>query len=132
MEAWQLELFDDERAFAVAVRGFLEEREAENALLLGALGEETGDPLVRGWFVRAVEGGRTVFAARYRGVNFIVSRGPEGVVEGVAARLAGLGAEFPGVMGRRGRRSGSPRPGHGSGGVKGRSRSTSASTSSRR
>jgi uncharacterized protein len=99
----QLHLHDDETTFAAAVTGFLEAREAENALLLGMLaGAKPDPPAPKAWLVEGTAGGETVFAACYRGINFILSRGPDAAVEATAEKLAAVGADLPGVIGPAG------------------------------
>ena len=90
----------DEVAFATAVGGWLEQREAENSLFLGVLGALKRDPpAAKPFMARVISAGETVFAAIYRELNLIVSRGPEAAIDATAARLATRGIAPPGVIG---------------------------------
>lgn len=88
---FQVEVYDDAVAYSSAVRPFLEEHEAENGLFLGVL-TPGGRPLM----ARAAADGRTVFAAFYREINLIVTRGPDEAVEAAAAAIE---IDLPGVVG---------------------------------
>jgi GNAT superfamily N-acetyltransferase len=77
------------------VGGWLSEREAENALLLGLLAALPASPVM----LRVTSAGQTVFAAFDGGHNLIVSRGTAAAVEAAAARLSELTLAPPGVVG---------------------------------
>src|SRR5262249_54541361 len=44
-------------------------------------------------------GGDVLLAAMYRDLNLVLSRGPDGAIEAVAAHVAAAGLELPGVIG---------------------------------
>jgi GNAT superfamily N-acetyltransferase len=90
-----LELHGEVPAFEAAVRGLLEEREAENALMLGLLAG--GHPAT--FMARASRDGKAVFAAYLGALSLIVTRGPDAAVDATVTRLAQLGLELPGVLG---------------------------------
>jgi len=96
----RVELYDDWNAFASVVGGFLEEREAENGLFLGVLSALTTDPPPsKPFMTRVLIGGKTDFAAFYRDLNVIVSRGSDEAIDAAAAKLRELGLDVPGVVG---------------------------------
>ena len=95
-----IEIHDDLGTFAASVREFLEQREAENGLMLGLLGARPGDSSGDGpIMVRAAADGQTVFVAFRRGPHLVVTRGPDVALVATAARLGALGLEVPGVIG---------------------------------
>ena len=95
-----IEIHDDLGTFAASVREFLEQREAENGLMLGLLGARPGDSSGDGpIMVRAAADGQTVFVAFRRGPHLVVTRGPDVALVATAARLGALGLEAPGVIG---------------------------------
>jgi len=96
----QFEVFDDEVAYAEAITAWLEKREAENSLFLGILEALKKDrPPSNPFMMRASKEGETAFAAMYREINLLLTRGPDAAVDGVAARLGSLGVVLPGAIG---------------------------------
>src|SRR5688572_19343259 len=94
-----IEIHDDLGTFSASVREFLEQREAENVLMLGLLGARPGDSSGDGLImVRAAADGQTVFVAFRRGPHLVVTRGPDVALVATTARLGALGLEVPGVM----------------------------------
>jgi GNAT superfamily N-acetyltransferase len=91
----ELELHDDLARFSAAVTPWLNEHEAENALLLGLLGVLPASSIM----LRATDAGRTVFVAFDGGRNLIISRGPDEAIDATAASLSALSIDLPGVVG---------------------------------
>jgi hypothetical protein len=100
MPRQQLDVYDDWNAFAIAVGGFLEERETENGLFLGVLATLKKDPPgSKPFMTRVLIEGETIFAAIYRDLKVIVSRGPDEAVDSAATKLCALGVDVLGVIG---------------------------------
>ena len=96
----RLELYDDWNEFATAIGGFLEERETEYGLFLGVLASLKLDPPAsKPFMARVLIEGKTDFAAVYRELNVIVSRGSDEAVDAAASRLCALRMDVPGVVG---------------------------------
>lgn len=96
----RVDVYGDGNSFSAAVGGFLEEREEENGLFLGVLAALRKDPPAsKPFMARVAIEGTTVFAAVYREINVVVSRGPEEAVDAAAAELVTLGIDVPGVVG---------------------------------
>lgn len=99
-ESFTLNTFNDPKEFIPLVRSFLESREEENGLFLGNLAMHEANPLLKAHFMAESKSGKeTVFAAFYREINLIVSRGPKECIEPVAHQLKKTGIDVPGVVG---------------------------------
>lgn len=96
----RLNLFKNPKDYIEAVRPFLEKREEENGLFLGNLAMlETNSALTAQFMAEMKSDRETAFAALYREINLIVSRGPKECVEPVANKLKEMNIEIPGVVG---------------------------------
>jgi uncharacterized protein len=92
---FEVEVYTDASAFEAAVRGLLERREAENALLLGLLGARVPSKFM----ACATSDGLPVLVAYDGGFNLIVSRGPPAAITAMVEKLQELGMDLPGVCG---------------------------------
>jgi uncharacterized protein len=99
-ESLKLKIFEDAQKYISAVRPYLENREEENGLFLGNLGmHEANKSLVAHFMGEVQKNGKTAFAAFYREINLIISRGEKSAIPVVADKLRELNIDIPGVVG---------------------------------
>lgn len=95
-----LSVYSDVPAFYSDVRGHLEAREGEHALLLGFLSRLAQRPPAEAPFLaRAHVGNETVGVAYLTALNLIVSRGIRRAAGPLAEALRDRGLEIPGIVG---------------------------------